>query len=59
MKGQFATPYPLAYSIMKKAKTLCGKNSVRFIEPSIGLGAFYAAFRGVFEKKPVTHLVLR
>ena len=51
MKGQFATPYPLAYSIMKKAKTLCGKNSVRFIEPSIGLGAFYAAFRDVFEKK--------
>lgn len=49
MKGQFATPYPLAYSIMKKAKTFCHKKTVSFIEPSIGLGAFYAAFRSVFK----------
>lgn len=49
MKGQFATPYPLAYSIMKKAKTLCHKKTVSFIEPSIGLGVFYAAFRSVFK----------
>lgn len=49
MKGQFATPYPLAYSIMRKAKTLCHKKSVNFIEPSIGLGTFYAAFRSVFK----------
>lgn len=48
MKGQFATPYPLAYSIMLKAKTLCHKQNVNFIEPSIGLGTFYAAFRNVF-----------
>lgn len=49
MKGQFATPYPLACSIMKKAKTFCHKNTVNFIEPSIGLGTFYAAFRSVFK----------
>lgn len=49
MKGQFATPYPLACSIMKKAKTLCHKKTVSFIEPSIGLGTFYAAFRSVFK----------
>lgn len=48
MKGQFATPYPLACSIMKKAKALCCKEKVRFIEPSIGLGTFYAAFRSIF-----------
>ena len=51
MKGQFATPYPLACSIMNKAKSLCHKKNVTFIEPSIGLGAFYAAFRNVFEDK--------
>lgn len=49
MKGQFATPYTLACSIMKKAKTFCLKRTVSFIEPSIGLGAFYAAFRSVFQ----------
>lgn len=49
MKGQFATPYTLACSIMKKAKTFCHKRTVCFIEPSIGLGAFYAAFRSVFQ----------
>ena len=49
MKGQFATPYPLACSIMRKAKTLCRKKSVSFLEPSIGLGTFYAAFRSVFK----------
>ena len=49
MKGQFATPYPLACSIMRKAKTLCHKENVSFIEPSIGLGTFYAAFRSVFK----------
>ena len=36
MKGQFATPYTLACSIMKKAKTFCHKRTVSFIEPSIG-----------------------
>ena len=49
MKGQFATPYTLACSIMKKAKTFCHKRTISFIEPSIGLGAFYAAFRSVFQ----------
>ena len=49
MKGQFATPYTLACSIMKKAKTFCHKRTLSFIEPSIGLGAFYAAFRSVFK----------
>lgn len=28
MKGQFATPYPLACSIMKKAKTFCHKTQL-------------------------------
>lgn len=46
--GQFATPYPLACSIMRKAKSFIEKDAVSFIEPSIGLGAFYAAFRSVF-----------
>lgn len=46
--GQFATPFPLACSIMEKAKSFCVKNTVTFVEPSIGLGAFYAAFRSIF-----------
>ncbi len=50
--GQFATPYPLACGIMRKAKALCNqRNTVSFIEPSIGLGAFYAAFRDIFAEK--------
>ncbi len=49
--GQYATPFPLACSIMEKAKSLCTKNAITFIEPSIGLGSFYAAFRSVFESK--------
>lgn len=48
--GQFATPYSLACSIMRKAQSFIVKDSVSFIEPAIGLGAFYAAFRSVFGK---------
>lgn len=48
--GQFATPLPLACSIMKKAKTFCHKDVVNFIEPSIGLGSLYCAFLSVFGK---------
>lgn len=46
--GQFATPYPLACHIMKKVRGFCANGKVRFIEPSMGLGSFYAAFREVF-----------
>ncbi len=50
-KGQFATPYSLASSIMHKAKDFCREKVVCLIEPSIGLGSFYVAFRDVFGEK--------
>lgn len=46
--GQFATPYHLACDIMKKAKALSANVTTNFIEPSIGLGAFFDAFLNVF-----------
>lgn len=46
--GQFATPDALAFDIMQYAKTYCQDHPTSFIEPSIGLGAFYAAFQKVF-----------
>ena len=50
--GQFATPYPLAYDIMKHMRQLCaGSKSVSLLEPSVGLGAFVSAFHEVFGSK--------
>lgn len=47
--GQFSTPYPLAFDIMKYMRGLLGDYYPSFIEPSIGTGVFYSAFREVFE----------
>ncbi len=49
--GQFATPLPLATDIMSRAKSLMPDRTVSLIEPSIGLGTFYAAFRQVFRNQ--------
>lgn len=48
--GQFATPFTLASQIAEYAKILWkNQELVRFLEPSLGSGAFYSALRTVFE----------
>src|SRR5713226_5249897 len=42
--GQFATPTLLASDLLAHARTLLPKDApVRFLDPAIGTGAFYAA----------------
>src|SRR5690554_5457658 len=52
--GQFATPSPLARDVLTHAKTLLSPNEgVRFLDPALGSGAFYAALLGVFGRDQV------
>lgn len=47
--GQFATPPALAREILTYARSLLPQDEpVRFIDPAIGTGAFYAALRQAF-----------
>jgi len=47
--GQFATPDALAQDILDYAKTLLPDNTpIRFLDPAIGTGAFYAALRNTY-----------
>jgi adenine-specific DNA-methyltransferase len=47
--GQFATPSALATSILQQAKQFLPSNqSIRFLDPAIGTGAFYSALLRVF-----------
>lgn len=46
--GQFSTPYPLAYDIMLYLRRLMGSDDVSFIEPAIGTGVFYSAYKDLF-----------
>ena len=41
--GQFATPFELALSLTRYAHEVLGKESVRFLDPAIGTGAFFSA----------------
>jgi hypothetical protein len=45
--GQFATPPALAEEIVRYARSLAGR--VRFLDPAIGTGSFYAALLRTFE----------
>ncbi len=47
--GQFATPFPLASDIMKYVRSLIGTPLVSFLEPAVGTGVFYSAFREIFD----------
>lgn len=57
--GQFATPPALATQIADYALELWKERraKVRFLDPGIGTGAFYAALRGVFSEKLVERAV--
>ncbi len=46
--GQFATPPHLALSIARYARTLFGREIVRFLDPAIGTGSFYSALLHAF-----------
>ncbi|MBK5290084.1 MAG: Eco57I restriction-modification methylase domain-containing protein [Acidobacteriia bacterium] len=47
--GQFATPTALAQDILRYARTLLPERTkVRFLDPAVGTGSFYSAFRSVF-----------
>ena len=46
--GQFSTPFPLACDIMLYLRRLMGVDDVSLIEPSIGTGVFYSAYRDLF-----------
>ena len=52
--GQFATPSALARDILRYAAANCGRGEkVRFLDPAVGTGAFYSAFRSVFPESRV------
>lgn len=53
--GQFATPSALARDVLAHARELLpAQNEVRFLDPALGSGAFYAALLRVFGTHEVT-----
>ena len=53
--GQFATPRALAIEIMQYAYSLWEKrfDRARFLDPALGTGSFYSAFRQVFPAQAI------
>jgi adenine-specific DNA-methyltransferase len=51
--GQFATPPELALSIARYAHKLMGESPVRFLDPAIGTGSFYAALAQAFPAESI------
>ena len=52
--GQFATPSPLARSIARLARSQWRMgHRVRFLDPGVGTGAFYAALREEFLRRQI------
>ena len=54
--GQFATPAPLAFDMLRSAHGL-GRgwsDGVRFLDPAFGTGAFYSALLRVFPPESIT-----
>lgn len=56
--GQFATPTPLAFDILKFAATIFPKDEkVRFLDPAVGTGSFYSALSNVFPHERIAEAV--
>ncbi len=57
--GQFATPAPLANELLQflRANWRVPHQPIRFLEPSLGTGAFYSALRAVFPKQLIRKAV--
>jgi predicted RNA methylase len=52
--GQFSTPSLLARDLLTHARSLLPRQTkVRFLDPAVGSGAFYAALRQVFSAKTI------
>lgn len=52
--GQFATPTQLATSILERAKLMVpAGRPIRFLDPALGTGAFYAALLRVFDDERI------
>lgn len=49
--GQFSTPSPLAFDILAYAQEHLPKGKIRFLDPALGSGAFYAALLRTFGAK--------
>ena len=49
--GQFSTPYPLALDIMRRAKEICRRSDLSFLEPAFGTGVFLSAFIEAFSRE--------
>lgn len=54
--GQFSTPFSLAGKMISLTERYSGENSVRFLEPSVGAGAFFSALDHV-TSRPVEKAV--
>lgn len=53
--GQFATPTALAAEMLAYAKTLLSPaDKIRFLDPAIGTGSFYAALTSCFEEERIS-----
>lgn len=52
--GQFATPPALADDIAKAAARFCEFEQIRFLEPAVGTGAFFAALLRNFPKESIS-----
>ncbi len=46
--GQFATPLGLAKQITRVVHSIIDRDDISFLEPAVGLGAFYWAFLDTF-----------
>ena len=56
--GQFATPTGLARDMLRYARTHLGESTrVRFLDPAIGSGSFYAALLRVFAQSKIAGAV--
>ncbi len=56
--GQFATPPALAQDILLYTHSLIEKTqAIRFLDPAIGTGAFYAALRSTFSDVQITSAI--
>ena len=54
--GQFATPFPLAYDIMRFVAGLLPNRKVSFLEPAFGTGVFLSAFIRAIRREPAKAL---
>ncbi|WP_076791278.1 N-6 DNA methylase [Chlorobium sp. KB01] len=56
--GQFATPTALAFDILAYALILVPEEKkIRFLDPAVGTGSFFSAFREVFAENQITGAV--